>query len=74
LPPPWECQAQKATYKTNNTAARVSSNHIYVSFSNLCFSAEANHAVKLVIHQTEMLRADSMQHLASLILDECSAP
>ena len=42
----------------------MSSNHIYVSFLNLCRSAEANHALKLVIHQTEMLRADSMQHMA----------
>jgi hypothetical protein len=66
LPPPWECQAQKAKYKLTSTAARVSSNHIYVSFLNLCLSAEANHAFKLVIHQTEMVRADSMQRIVNI--------
>src|SRR5438094_150033 len=35
----------------------MSSNHIFVPFLNLCHSAEANHVVKPVTHQTEMLGA-----------------
>jgi len=34
-----------------------------VPFFNLCRSAEANHAVKPVTHQTETLNADSLQRI-----------
>jgi hypothetical protein len=53
LPAPCECQAEKATYKTTNAAARMSSNHIFVSFLNLCRSAEAKQYVKPVTYQSE---------------------
>jgi hypothetical protein len=41
----------------------MSSNHIFVPFLNLYRSAEANHAVKPVTHQTETLSAGSLQRM-----------
>jgi hypothetical protein len=51
----------------------MSSNHIFVSFLNLCRSAEANPAVKPVIHQTETLIAGSLERIIgppAVIIDE----